>query len=268
MTILHAIILGVLQGVTEFLPISSSGHLVLAELLFDLHIAPDDMQGLNILLHAGTLIALLMVYYETWVNLLLGPVRKDEQHTEKLMMIIIATLPAALIGFLYEEVIAMHFQSLLSVGLAFAFTGLVLILGECCRDHVQSVWHRLLHPLEDEPRKLSTRSAFFIGLIQSLALIPGLSRSGLTISAGRMMGLTRKDALDFSFLMAVPIIAGASFLAIVDLVRGATRLPEASITILAVAVSFVSSYGAILFIRTFVLRKSLALFTPYLFALS
>jgi undecaprenyl-diphosphatase len=268
MTLLQALFLGTLQGITEFLPISSSGHLVLAELLFNIHIDPKDMQGLNTLLHAGTLLALLIVYAESWINLLMAPLRNDERHSAKLVLLVIATIPGALAGFFLEDFIAMYFQSLLSIGLAFGATGLILILGEYCPHKKQSFWHRLLHPTESEPRKLTTRSVFFIGFAQAAALIPGLSRSGLTISAGRMMGLDRKDALDFSFLMAVPIIAGASIITVLDMFTGQIALPSMQITAVAIATSCVASFFAIIFLRQFVINRSLAWFAPYLFLAS
>ena len=268
MTLLQALFLGTLQGITEFLPVSSSGHLVLAELLFNISIDPKDMQGLNTLLHAGTLLALLIVYAESWINLMMAPFRKDEKHSAMLVLLVIATIPGALAGFFMEDIIALHLQSLLSLGLAFGVTGLILLLGEFTPHKKQSLRHRLLHPTQSEPRTLTTRSVFFVGFAQALALVPGLSRSGLTISAGRMMGLDRKDALDFSFLMAVPIIAGASVLAVLDIFTGQLILPSLQIISVAVATSFVSSCIAIIFLRKFVIGRSLAWFAPYLFVIS
>ncbi|MDA0376476.1 MAG: undecaprenyl-diphosphate phosphatase [bacterium] len=268
MTITHALFLGLLQGITEFLPISSSGHLVLAELLFGMHIDPKDMQSINTLLHAGTLLALLLVYAQVWINLVMAPVRNDTAHSKKLVLLVIATIPGALTGFFCEDWIAIHFQSVLSIGIAFAVTGVVLVLGEMHTHKHHSFLHRLLHPTQQEPRKLTTRSVFLIGFAQAAALVPGLSRSGLTISAGRLMGLDRKDALDFSFLMAVPIIAGASVLAILDLFTGEITLPSLNIMSIAVLASFVSSFFSIIFLRKFVISRSLAWFTPYLFIVS
>ena len=264
----HALFLGVLQGITEFLPVSSSGHLVLAQLLLDIHIAPKDMQGMNILLHAGTLLALLIVYAEKWITILMAPFRGDQHHTMQFVLLVIATIPGALAGFFLEDIIAVHVQSLLYLGGAFGVTALVLIAGECCTHKKQSLLHRVLHPTQSEPSKLTTRSVFFIGFAQAFALVPGLSRSGLTISAGRIMGLDRKDALDFSFLMAVPIIAGASALTVLDIFTGALVLPSTSLISIAVLTSFVASFAAIIFLRAFVIRRSLSWFAPYLFVVS
>lgn len=268
MTLLHAFALGLLQGITEFLPVSSSGHLVLAETVLNVHIAPKDLQAINILLHAGTLLALLIAYADIWMNLLLSPFRKDQRHRRVLLLLIIATVPGAVAGFFLEEVIAEHFSKLLCVGIAFAVTGVVLLLGERSGTVRHSVWYRLLHPTVQEPHKLTTRSALFVGVAQAAALIPGLSRSGLTISAGRMMGLDRKDALEFSFLMVVPIIAGAFALSLLDLVSGAVVLPPANIVAVSVATSFVTSLCAILLLRAYVINRSFAWFAPYLFVLS
>ncbi len=259
MTLYHALFLGVLQGLTEFLPISSSGHLVLAELLLDIHITPEDMQSMNVMLHAGTLLALLMIYSGTWINLAMAPIRNDTRHSLQLVLLVIATIPGALFGFLFEDVIANHFQVLLCIGMAFALTGFVLLLSEVAPHRKQTIWRR---------RKLTTRSAVFIGLAQALALVPGLSRSGLTISAGRMMGLERKDALDFSFLMAVPIIAGASAITLLDVFMGEVTLPPLHITLVAIVTSFLVSVISILWLRKFVVHRSLAWFSPYLFAVA
>ena len=265
MPLLTLVLVALIQGITEFLPVSSSGHLVVAEFLFDLHIAPADMQGLNVLLHAGTLLALLITYAETWWHLLRSPFTGQQEHRRVLTLLIVATIPGAFAGFFLEEWMAMHMQTLLSVGLAFAVTGLVLILGEYCGSQQQTLWQRLLHPFADEPRKLTTRSALFVGIVQALALVPGLSRSGLTISTGRMIGLDRSEALHFSFLMAVPIIAGASAMTSVDLLLGTLTLPTTSTMLAALGSSFLSSLGAIIFLRSFVVSRSFAWFAPYLF---
>lgn len=148
----------------------------------------------------------------------------------------------------------MRFQSLLYVGIAFACTGIILLVGERC-PHKQH-------------RNITMRSALIIGITQAIALIPGISRSGITISAGRWMGLNRKDALDFSFLMAMPIIAGASLMSLRGIIDGTVTLPPLPVLTLAIATSFVCSLLSIMFLRSFVVRRSLGWFAPYLFALS
>ena len=268
MTLFHAFFLGILQGVTEFLPVSSSGHLVLAEQLLGIHVDPKDMQGLNIMLHAGTLLALLIIYAQTWIQLLTAPFRKDKKSTNMLVLLILATIPAGVAGILFEDIVAVHFQSLLSIGLAFLVTGLVLLLGECCKDGHKTLLQKVLHPRTPAAKTLTIRSAMAIGVAQAMALVPGLSRSGLTISTGRMMGLNRKEALDFSFLMVVPVIGGATLLTMKDAMEGVIILPTLDIITAAVSASFVSSVLSILFLRRYIVRRGLGVFAPYLIIVS
>ncbi len=264
MSLTQALFLGVLQGLTEFLPVSSSGHLVLAELLLNFHVDPTDMLGFNVLLHAGSLVALLLVYARTWYTLLMAPFRRDKKNSIMLILLIVATIPGAVAGYFLEATIAMYTQTLLAVGIALAGTACILILGEIQPQRSRSSWHRLLHRGEQKAEPLTIRSAIFIGAAQAIALIPGFSRSGFTISAGRMMGLERKQALDFSFLMAAPIIAGASVLSAINLLTGGLHVPPADLTIPAVIASFATSLFAIVFLRAFVVSRSLAWFSPYL----
>ncbi|PIR54535.1 hypothetical protein COU75_00295 [Candidatus Peregrinibacteria bacterium CG10_big_fil_rev_8_21_14_0_10_42_8] len=268
MTLLHAFTLGILQGLTEFLPISSSGHLVLAEQLLGIHIDPQNMQGLNIMLHAGTLLALVIIYFQTWTRLLLSPFTKDKPNKNMLLLLILATIPAGVAGVLFEDAVAVYFQSLLSIGLAFLMTGLVLLLGECCTEKNKTILQKILHPRTPAAKHLTVRSTITIGCAQALALVPGLSRSGLTISTGRMIGLDRKQALDFSFLMVVPVIGGATVLTLIDVLHGAITLPSLQITSAAVSASFASSVLSILFLRRYIVHRGLAVFAPYLIALS
>ena len=255
MTSAQAFLLGLLQGITEFLPVSSSGHLVLAETMFSLSIDPLSMQSFNVLLHAGTLLALLFCYRERWYHLLLAVFTKDTTHRRLLLFLVLATIPGAIAGLFLEEVIASQFSSRTSVAVAFLITAAILVVGERVEQS-----KRIEH--------LATRSTLFIGLAQAFALIPGLSRSGLTISAARVMHVDRKEALDFSFLMAVPIIAGASAMAFWDLSSGSVSLPNSSIIFVGFLSSFVASVLAIRFLRSFVVNHSLAWFSWYLVAAS
>lgn len=268
MNLMQAIILGALQGFTEFLPISSSGHLVLMEQWLDLSIAPKDLQVVNILLHAGTLLALCMAYAPVWWRLALSPFTKDMQSMRQLGLLIVATVPGAAIGLLFEDWIAVHFQSLLCVGVAFSVTGVVLLLGERFAEQEPSLMKKLLHPFKSKKPEVTWSGAVLVGIAQALALVPGLSRSGLTVSTGRVLGLKRKDALDFSFLMATPIIAGATVMSLSDLFTGTVLLPELQVVAMAVAVSFLSSMIAIMFLRSFVTKRGLGWFAPYLFVVS
>ena len=222
-----ALLLGILQGLTEFLPVSSSGHLVLGEHFLGLQFDPAALQGVNVILHAGTLLALLVVYYRKWIAILRafvsGPgstfapsaatVDRPGPDPSMLLLLILATLPAAVTGLLFEEAIAQQFSSVGSVAVALLFTGVILILAE-----------RL--PQSRRSHHLGILDAVLIGIAQACALVPGLSRSGLTIAAGRSLKLNRSDALEFSFLMAMPIIAGATVLTLIDIGLGTIDLPS------------------------------------------
>lgn len=268
MTILEAVILGVVQGLTEFLPVSSSGHLMLGQHVLGLQLNEVDMQGINVLLHAGTLLALLCVYAKTWCTIALSPLNKDKEAMHTLVLLIVATIPGALAGLFAADTIAAYLQSPYTIGIAFACTAAVLIAGETVPTRSKSAVHRFFHRGEQKAKLLTSSRALLIGFAQALALVPGLSRSGLTISAGRASGLTRSDALDFSFLMAVPIIAGASLVTVFNVHTGSITLPTLAVSAAGFACSFGASLGAVLFLRSFVLRRSLAWFAPYLLILS
>ena len=251
MTTAHAFILGVLQGLTEFLPISSSGHLVLVETFFDLQIDPLSIQGFNVLLHAGTLLALVLCYAQQWKKILLSPFRGDATYRRLFFFLIIATIPGAIAGLLFEETIAQTLSSPPSVAVAFLVTAVVLIMGERSEQS-----RRIEH--------LTSMRVLFIGMAQACALVPGLSRSGFTISIARMLRIERKDALDFSFLLAVPIIAGATSISLWHIATGTIEVPSTQIVAIGLVSSFAASVLAIRFLRSFVMRHSLAWFAWYL----
>ena len=253
MTNIDAFILGLVQGITEFFPISSSGHLVLVEHLRNVHIDPISMQGFNVLLHTGTLLALVLCYANRWKEILLSPFSKDYAHQRLLFFLILVSIPAAVCGFLLEDRIA-AFSSLPVVGVSFLVTAAVLVLGEK-RTNGNTI------------AALTYKDILCIGVAQAFALVPGLSRSGLTISAGRMAGLRREDALDFSFLMATPVIAGATLLAVIDIAEGAISLPDPSTMLMGILASCVLSIFSILFLRRLVAHHSFAWFAVYLIPL-
>ena len=251
MTEFDIFLLGILQGLTEFLPISSSGHLVLAEELLNLQLAHDTLLGVNVLLHAGTLLALLLVYWERWYLMFLSLFTRDQVHIRLLLLLVLATIPAVCVGFLFDDYIAMQFSGMHSIAVSFLTTAFVLWFGE-----------RFTNQRRAE--NLTWANSFFVGVAQAFALIPGLSRSGLSISAGRVAGLSRKEALDFSFLMAVPVLAGASVLTFIESIVEDTVMPDIPVLTIGFVTSFVVSMLAILFLRRFVQRFSLTWFSLYL----
>ncbi len=252
MTLLHAIFLGVLQGLTEFLPVSSSGHLALAEVYFKLPLPVRDLQHFDIVLHAGSLIALFIAFARDWKNLLLSPFTGNKSAQRLLLLLILASIPAALAGFALEEIFALQFRSLLSLAVQLVLSGAILILAERFTPHGSIA---SLKPIQ----------TLLIGIAQACALVPGLSRSGLTIAAGRAVGLSRAESVHFSFLMAFPVIAGAVLLTGIRVVQGDVVLPAFSTTTTGFAASLVSSLMAISFLKFWAKKISMTWFAVYLF---
>lgn len=183
MDFIHALVLGLIQGITEFLPVSSSAHLVVTQHFFQL---PSDL-FFDLLLHIGTLIAIFLFFRRQLVK---------EPKTLPIPALIVALLGTAILGFPLKAVAERAFSSISFVGFALCINGIILILGQ-----------KAARRGKDSPLTLS--KAFFIGLAQAVALFPGISRAGTTIVTGISLGLTPARAATFSFLLAIPTIAGA-----------------------------------------------------------
>jgi undecaprenyl-diphosphatase len=193
-TELQAIILGAVQGLTEFLPVSSSAHLVLIPWLFGWE---DPGLAFDVALHLGTLLALLVYYWREWLSMALSVIRPDAASRRLLMLLIVASIPGAVIGLLFEKQAETIFRSPLLIACTLALMGVILWVADAKARQSMTT------------DRLTLADAILIGLSQALAIIPGVSRSGSTITTGRILGVARQDAANFSFLMATPIIAGA-----------------------------------------------------------
>ncbi len=227
MSILQIIILAVIQGIAEFLPISSSGHLVVASALMG-GSRMDDVTDVNIVLHLGTLFS-IVVFYAARIRQLL---REDRR---VIPLLIVGTIPAAVIGVIVKKKFGYLLEDPLLAGVMLIVTATVLL-----------ITHRT--PVHDgHYRDMSWKSSLWIGCSQAIALLPGISRSGMTICSGIFQGLSRSDAAAFSFLLAIPAIGGASVLELSDLVSGAEVSTKVSYLAIGAACSFlvglVSLYG-------------------------
>ena len=225
-------VLAVLQGVTEFLPISSDGHLVVVRpLLFPAGSAPQDAMDLTIVLHMGTLGSILVYYFRRTVRLL-GEDRKV------LWLLAVGTVPAVVLVLVCKQLLDKQFEPILQnellAGFMLPVTGLALL------------WAMRQNPGTREYRELTWRDALVIGVCQATAILPGLSRSGTTISAGLGLGMTRASAAIYSFLLAIPALAGAGLYEAYSLVKHQQPL-SAQPTHLAIgaAISFVVGLGSI-----------------------
>lgn len=192
--VIQAIVLGAVQGLTEFLPVSSSAHLVLVPWLFKWN---DPGLVFDVALHLGTLIALLIYYWREWLAMGMSLVNGDQAKRRLLTLLVVASIPGAIIGLALEKQAESAFRSPWLIAAALAILGSALWLFDRIAPQKRTV---------DEMR---FRDALLIGVSQAFAIVPGVSRSGSTITTARIMGINRQDAANFSFLMATPIIAGA-----------------------------------------------------------
>ena len=211
--ILQACLLAVTQGLTEFFPVSSSGHLVLVSWLFDWE---DQGMAFDMVLHLGTVAAIILYFRREWILLIRGlldslrgvaSLEQNEPYRRLAWLIILATIPALAIGALTESVIEDKFRDPVMVGWFLLGTGVLLFVAE--RSAKRSLDSRRLNTGGLNDGVLNTSDALAIGVAQAAALLPGVSRSGVTIAAGLFRGLTREAAARFSFMLAAPIILGA-----------------------------------------------------------
>ena len=239
---LDAILWGLIQGLTEFLPISSSGHLVLVPALLNRE-GPDLATAA--MLHLGTLVAVL-VYYRTDIAAM---AKFDRPGRKKITLILIGTIPAVVLGFAFKDKIEELVADPKAVSVMLVFTGVILLGTTLLR--VGDRTFKAMGPLD----------AILVGLAQATALIPGISRSGMTITAGLLRGMSRTESARFAFLLGIPVIAGAGLLEMVDVLSSGTSIP--STVWVAVVVSGLSGYAAIAILLRVLTRIGLAPFGIY-----
>ncbi len=251
---LQSLILGILQGLTEFLPVSSSAHLILVPWFFGWRHSVVDSLTFDVALHAGTLLALLAYFSKDWLDLIGGffqTLRRGrwESFPERLVFyILLATLPGAIAGFLLEKTVEKTFRDPILNVVPLVLVSFLMILAE--------VGKRSSRSLET----LRLREAMVIGFAQALALLPGVSRSGITITAGLFQGYQREAATRFSFLLSTPIVAGAAVLQLRHLASAET---DWSIFILGFVSSALVGYLAIAFLLRFLRKHTLNVFAAY-----
>ena len=243
--------LGLVQGLGEFLPISSSAHLIITPWLFG-WTDPNafyNTQWYDVALHIGTLLALVGFFWRDWLSLIRHAPQPQSEDGRLFWMIVVASLPGAVIGFALDRFAADFFRDkYLIIAGALGVMGVALYLGD-----------KLL-PQRDDLRHINWFKAFLIGLAQSLAFIPGVSRSGSTMTMGRALGLKRETAARFSFLMAMPITFGAALLKLKDIEAAALRTAPFW---LGIGVSFLVGVLAIGFLLRYLKTNSFLPFVIY-----
>ena len=260
MSLLQALLLGILQGLTEFLPVSSSGHLVLGQHL--LNVQNPDLLSFDVYVHFGTLISVCIIFRkdisEIFVSLFralrtktLRSAYQTNEYVRLGLAVLVGTIPAGIIGLMYHDQIAEAFQDPKLVAVNMIVTGLILFLSRFTRGV--------------EPKRLGMISGFIVGLAQSVAILPGISRSGSTISAGLFLRLSPAMAARFSFLLSIPVIAGAALLEIKTVVRQGMEIGFGPFLVGMVAAA-ITGYFAIKLLLRIIERGRFSWFAFYCFA--
>jgi undecaprenyl-diphosphatase len=275
-TILQAIILGIVQGLTEFIPISSSAHLVIVPWLFRWTDPALESLTFDIALHLGTLLALLVFFATDWVRLIRAGIasiveRKigGDRDRQLAWLLVIGCIPGGIAGVLLESKITEWFHAphtpiqptaMVAMGIIIALLGALLFLAERFARH------------ERKMDKLTLKDAIAIGLAQAFAVFPGVSRSGSTITAGLAMGLERETAARFSFLLSAPIIAGAGLKSLWEIYKGVQVGAIASADLILFPAGFIaaaiSGYLCIKFLLRFLQKNPTDIFVYYRWALA
>jgi undecaprenyl-diphosphatase len=255
----QAVVLGIVEGLTEFLPVSSTGHLLIAERLLHLPMhtqeQKDGLIGFTAVIQTGAILAAVLYFLKDIVGLVTsffggvgsatGRAGKDFRFA---IAVLLGSLPIAVVGLALKDSIKSLDEHLITVGLGLVLFSAVLVFAE-------------RHAKQDRPeRSLTFKDALLIGLAQCLALVPGVSRSGATISAGLLRGLDRVSATRLSFLLGIPALLGAGALSLKDATNNTTSVTA---TVVATVVSFVVGYASIAFLLKLVARNSIATFVPY-----
>lgn len=265
MTYLEAVVLGLVQGLAEFLPISSSGHLALLEQLFE--IKEENVLVFAVLLHVGTLISVFIVYWkDIWELIIeLGITIKDlctgkglrleERPVRKLgVMIIVATIPTGIIGVLFNDFFNSLYTSVLPIGIGLIITGFMLTTAEKMGTSKRGI------------KQMNYRNALFIGTVQGIAICPGISRSGSTLFGSLVCNLDRKFAVKYVFLISIPSILGSAVFELPDAIKQGLEPGVVGPVIVGMVVAAVSGLIAIKTMIKIVSDKKLSFFSYYVWA--
>ena len=259
--ILKVIVLGIVEGITEWLPISSTGHLILVDEFLKLKASDDFKEMFDVVIQLGAILAVIVIYFKK-----LWPIdRENDRHKvmwnkEKLVLwgkILIACVPAAIIGILFDDVIDKIFYNPYVVSITLIVYGIAFIVIETL--------HKGKEFKITDLSKMTIKTALIIGVFQVLALIPGTSRSGATIVGAMLIGTDRTTAAEFTFYLAIPVMLGASLLKVAKFVVGGGILGTAEIVYLLVgmAVAFIVSVVVIKFLMSFIKKHDFKVFGIY-----
>jgi undecaprenyl-diphosphatase len=257
--LLQAIVLGGVEGLTEFLPVSSTGHLTITEKIFGLSIDSDDVTAFTAVIQVGAIVAVIVYFARDIWNIIVGWLRgvgnreaRDSVDYRMGWYVIVATIPIGIAGLLGKDLVTGPLRNLWWVAGALIVWSAAMIVAE-----------RVATQARHE-RDMSMRDAIVIGLVQVLALVPGVSRSGATISAGLFNGLDRVTATRMSFFMSIPALVAAALVELPSAFGGGISATD---TVVATVVSFVVAYFAVAWLLRFVAHHPITWFVPYRLAL-
>lgn len=250
MTIFQALILGIVQGLSEFLPISSSGHLILVPYLF--HWGQiDNKLSFDIALHFGTALAVLGYFWKDWWEMAKSLTKPKSEKAKLFYLLMIGSVPVGIIGIILEKLVEDVFRTPLITAVMLVVFSLVLWFADRIRNNTKTL------------KDLTAKDSILIGLSQIIALLPGVSRSGITISASLLRSLNREQAARFSFLLSTPVILGASTAKGLDFVRGTIPQSEYLPFLVGVATSGLVGYLTIKFLLKYIQTHSFKVFIVY-----
>ncbi len=257
--IFQAIVLGIVQGASEFLPISSSGHLILIPYIFNWHGVVDSL-SFDIALHLGTTASVIIFFWKDWVELItsffkalprgFSEIKKDFK-ARFLLILIVGSFPAALVGFIFQDTIEHNFrQPLLVASFLIGFSFVIY-------------WADHIGKRNRPQQKIGFVDGLIIGIAQSLALIPGVSRSGITITAGLFRDLDRETATRFSFLLSTPIIVGAAAVQLRKILSGSLEANSQGVFLVGMFTAALAGWIAIKFLLKYVQTNNFTIFIIY-----
>lgn len=278
MTVIESILLGIVQGVTEFLPVSSSGHLAILQNIF--HVETNGSMLFDIMLHLGTLVAVFIVYHRDIWNMIkeaifmLGDIFRNlrifflnrihktslkyrkvvhNSYRKFVVLILISTVPTGIIGVLGKDLITAASATLLIPGICLLITGVLLLIADLAKEG------------RKKPREVSYTNGLLIGTAQGIATLPGLSRSGTTIAACILCGLDRKFAVKYSFILSIPAILGAAVLEVKDVIAEPIEMGQIGIYAIGTVFAAVVGYVCIKTMLVIVRNKKFKYFSYYCF---
>lgn len=251
---LGILILGIVQGIAEFLPISSSAHLIIFRDLFRIGTNMSGNVGLvfDVALHVGTLLAICVFFFKDFLNMVIKGFTEPKKEGKTLWLIVISTIPAAIFGVLFEDVIENKIRgNFYIIAIALAVMGILIYLAD------------KLNNQEKDVSEMTIKDALAIGCAQVLALIPGFSRSGTTIAAARCMKLDRESAAKYSFYLSAPVVLGASLLTLIKDNNITLIMNNALIFTMGILTSFIVGMLCITFLMAYLKKHDFKVFMWY-----